>query len=1023
MASSRLILRAVNSGFPTPFNDIVLGSVLSHTDLDNNQIYLKSEIIHTGTTSGTVVTFNKIGGKTIDVDLSSVISSADNYTTGTTLDNNILYFDRSDALSAYTADLSSIGGNGIYGGSGTLTTGTTVDVGTYNLIINDSVANTTFFKTVNDKSGEVLYLGTDPSDDFELPSTNQIYGMHLQAKRFKIFSISGGSVQHGGLLHLNGEGSAEGTLLGYNKGNVYSTINITPSQAAGRTGMHVKDEIHEKGFEYDDDYSSNYTNRSLVDKEYIDNAITGGGTFTGNTSGDCITDLYVSNIYGCSPVQFQSPIIIGDNPSLSADTFETSYIVGAGNIVSSTQIDTIYYENFDTGFDCGGCGPSITGGWYVSGTTGNQFDDSAQINGLDSTCNSCVASPSSGYFGASGGNGIELVDDPSLGMAFIALSGVSTVGYDTISVSWGAYNDDSGSGLGVAFEVSNDGGITWSGTTYTDTILGGPWELINGGIPIVLPSNMGEQTNTAYRWIFDTSSGNLDAYYIDDFNIYGDFTPSSTTINNLMIMGDNNHLSNSSVNNINIIGSNITATTNNQTYIENLTVTSAITFDNLTTGATEEFHLTLDSSNVVRKSDNIWARGTGSRSVLLGPKESIGSATASGPYSLSIGTSTDAIGLRSKAFGAATISAGQNATADGKRTYAAGDNSYAGGEGASTGEELIASGEASFAHFRYDTSPPVTNLRLGAYGDFSTILGGKNHNIGSGADSSAIFAGSGNTVSTGVTNSVILGGSNITGTTDDTVYVPNLNIQDTAIFSSAFTAGTLSNIFGGGVGSGMFQGTVTNAAGLAFSNSLDPGFLKGDLTGDYCVATLIESDGGENWGFDIEFTETGVGTFRPLKIHSVLSDGLATSIGTDSTRKTGVILNSHASKIVSGLTGTTIIGGGNISATTSNTVYVPNLNIGTIGTGTPVNNLAVDSGGNVVSGTTGGSTSKFSITTGFTGSVLKTITHGLATTDVITQVYDMNNNCQITPVICFNGSNDVDITISVTGTYKVVVIG
>ena len=24
--------------------------------------------------------------------------------------------------------------------------------------------------------------------------------------------------------------------------------------------------------------------------------------FTGNTSGDCITDLYVTNVYGCSPI-------------------------------------------------------------------------------------------------------------------------------------------------------------------------------------------------------------------------------------------------------------------------------------------------------------------------------------------------------------------------------------------------------------------------------------------------------------------------------------------------------------------------------------------------------------------------------------------------------------------------------------------------------------------------------------------------------------------------------------------------
>ena len=29
---------------------------------------------------------------------------------------------------------------------------------------------------------------------------------------------------------------------------------------------------------------------------------TGGGTFTGNTSGDCITDLFVTNLYGCSPL-------------------------------------------------------------------------------------------------------------------------------------------------------------------------------------------------------------------------------------------------------------------------------------------------------------------------------------------------------------------------------------------------------------------------------------------------------------------------------------------------------------------------------------------------------------------------------------------------------------------------------------------------------------------------------------------------------------------------------------------------
>ena len=38
MANNKLILRSVNSNFPSPFQDITLGSVLSHVDLDNNQV-------------------------------------------------------------------------------------------------------------------------------------------------------------------------------------------------------------------------------------------------------------------------------------------------------------------------------------------------------------------------------------------------------------------------------------------------------------------------------------------------------------------------------------------------------------------------------------------------------------------------------------------------------------------------------------------------------------------------------------------------------------------------------------------------------------------------------------------------------------------------------------------------------------------------------------------------------------------------------------------------------------------------
>ena len=48
------------------------------------------------------------------------------------------------------------------------------------------------------------------------------------------------------------------------------------------------------------------------------------------------------------------------------------------------------------------------------------------------------------------------------------------------------------------------------------------------------------------------------------------------------------------------------------------------------------------------------------------------------------------------------------------------------------------------------------------------------------------------------------------------------------------------------------------------------------------------------------------------------------------------------------------MGGQSITGTTDDTVYVPNLNIGIIGSGAPVGNLGFDSSGNVVTGLTSG---------------------------------------------------------------------
>ena len=110
---------------------------------------------------------------------------------------------------------------------------------------------------------------------------------------------------------------------------------------------------------------------------------------------------------------------------------------------------------------------------------------------------------------------------------------------------------------------------------------------------------------------------------------------------------------------------------------------------------------------------------------------------------------------------------------------------------------IVASGDTSFAHFEQTTATGY----IGAYGNYSAILGGNDHQINSDSTSaiiiggqnnfintngiqSAIIGGRDNVINSGVTRSVILGGFGITGTTSDTTYVDNLNANGSVVILS-----------------------------------------------------------------------------------------------------------------------------------------------------------------------------------------------------------------------------------------------
>lgn len=96
-----------------------------------------SNNINSAVLSGATISGNTIfsGGTNLLDIFSTTDTDTNDYTTGTTLVGTTLYFDRTDSLSAYTADLSSIGGGGeantasnVGGGEGVFNTKTGVDL-------------------------------------------------------------------------------------------------------------------------------------------------------------------------------------------------------------------------------------------------------------------------------------------------------------------------------------------------------------------------------------------------------------------------------------------------------------------------------------------------------------------------------------------------------------------------------------------------------------------------------------------------------------------------------------------------------------------------------------------------------------------------------------------------------------------------------------------------------------------------------------------------------------------------------
>ena len=100
---------------------------------------------------------------------------------------------------------------------------------------------------------------------------------------------------------------------------------------------------------------------------------------------------------------------------------------------------------------------------------------------------------------------------------------LSTVGYSSITVIWGARSTASFT-QPVTFQWSSNGS-TWNTVTYTQVTADASWYLVNGGTRISLGTTASGVTNLQFRW--QCTVNNSGTYSIDDFSVQGTASSSS----------------------------------------------------------------------------------------------------------------------------------------------------------------------------------------------------------------------------------------------------------------------------------------------------------------------------------------------------------------------------------------------------------------------------------------------------------------------------------------------------------------
>jgi hypothetical protein len=452
-----------------------------------------------------------------------------------------------------------------------------------------------------------------------------------------------------------------------------------------------------------------------------------GATFTGNTSGDCITDLYITNLYGCSPITVHDNIknvtstatgsfvtVFGSGNTSTADF---TFIGGGKNNVSNSSFSIVGNGTGNTAYSyhniiIGGIDNKLYGNTnysIIGGGSGNQMLQlqpsnhfSTIINGENNVIGGNISTHS--LIGGGSGNTISGSYSFIGGGAFNKTDGGFFGGYD--SVVGGKNNSLTYSFFGLIGGGQNNNIIGGSGASpYGSSIAGGFNNTITKGI---------EGIGSSYSVIAGGSGNTI-----------------SATVGGSILGGMRNLVKSQN------------ATQKYGTIVSGL--------DNYT-------HRVLNSTIVGGQSNNLLL--TENSTILGGTSNSITNNVIGG-------SSTDNM----------AIVAGSNNTITSSGEFPNADHSIIGGGNSNT---ITTSFASAIVNGRLNTlsTAPYSFIGGGSGntingGDWAFIGNGVNNSVSSNSDYSTILGGNNNSVNH--SNSHIIG-SNITSVSANTTHVEKLNI-------------------------------------------------------------------------------------------------------------------------------------------------------------------------------------------------------------------------------------------------------